>query len=378
MNIGIVTQSFFPVRGGVSQHVFHTADELRRRGHQVTVITTNFTPFDHEHDHDLDVVRLGFNVTVPSNGSYSHFTVVSRLEKRLRQIEKDRQFDIVHIHCPLDPILPYNAAKTFSCPKVGTFHASTANERSFWYDYFSWYWRPNFKRLDTLLAVSSRARQFANKYFPGDYKIIPNGVDIKRFTADGEPQPGVRQGNDPVIMCIGRLSPRKGIRYFISAMPYIVKEIPNAQLVVVGGGFLMSYYKGFILPSVRQNIRFTGYATEAELPRYYSAADICCFPSTGAESFGIVLIEAMASGKPVIASAIPGYDGVVTHEHDGFLVPPKQPKLLARAIIDLIKDPDRQKRYIAEGLKTAEQYSWDRVVDQLEEAYQQTIEKKKQ
>ncbi|MFC1662736.1 glycosyltransferase family 4 protein [Patescibacteria group bacterium] len=377
MKIGIVTQSFFPVRGGVSQHVYHTANELKNRGHQVTVITANYTPFDSEHDHGLDVIRLGLNVTIPANGSYAHFTVGRHLRRKLQLIQKNKQFDIVHIHTPLDPILPLLATKTFTCPKVGTYHTSTATGHNIIYDYFSRLWRNSHKKIDGNIVVSKNAREFINQYFPGDYHIIPNGVDNKRFNPTNQPLPGIRQNNDPLIVSIGRLSPRKGIRYIVAAMPHVIDKIPRARLVVVGGGFLKTYYQNMVLPRLKDRVRFTGYATESELPQYYAAADICVFPSTGAESFGIVLIEAMAAGKPVIASNIPGYNAVVSHDRDGFLTQPRNPKALAQALVDLLNDKERQRRYINQGLKTAEKFSWENVVDMLEKLYREIISAKK-
>lgn len=373
MKIGIVTQSFFPVRGGVSQNVFHSADELQRRGHDVTVITARFTPFDHEHDQGLRVRRIGYNVSLPVNGTNVCVTVGRDLRGQVAALEHRYGFDLVNIHLPYEPFLPLAAMRALHCPIVGTFHSNTATGRNTVFDVARNFWKPVFARLNGRIAVSEQARRFINQYFPGDYRIIPNGVDTKRFSPTIAPIPSLPRHDGPTVIMIGRLTPRKGVSYIIKAWPQVMAQVPNARLVIVGGGFLQRRYQLEVAPSVRESVKFTGYASEHELPQYYAAADICCFPSTGAESFGIVLIEAMASGKPIVASDIPGYNRVLTNDKEGVLVAPRDPQGLAQALVGLLQDPERQKRYHTTGLATAQQYSWTKIVDQLEAYYQEIL-----
>lgn len=373
MKIGIITQSFFPVRGGVSQNVYHSAHELQQRGHDVTVITARFTAFDHEHDHGLRVRRIGFNVSLPVNGTNVCITVGRNLGQQVTALEHRYGFDIAHVHLPYEPFLPLAAMRTLRCPIVGTFHSNTATGRNMVFDVAHGLWKKTFDRLDGRIAVSEQARRFINQYFPAEYEVIPNGVDTSRFSPQVKPIESLPRHDGPTVVMIGRLTPRKGVSYLIHAWPTVVKTIPNARLVIVGGGFLQRRYQAQVDPAVRQTVRFTGYATEGELPRYYAAADVCCFPSTGAESFGIVLIEAMASGKPLVASDIPGYNRVLTNDKEGILVPPRDPKAIADALIGLLGDHARQKRFTEAGLVTSQQYSWPRVVDRLEMYYAKVL-----
>lgn len=376
MKIGIVTQSFFPVRGGVSQNVFHTANELQRRGHSVTVITARFTAFDHEHDHGLTVARLGVNVNLPVNGTNVCVTVGRRLGQQLERLEHRHRFDLVHIHSPHEPFLPLAALRHFRCATVGTFHSNTATGRNFLFDHFGSLWRPLLRHLGGRIAVSEQARRFINQYFPAAYRVIPNGVDQSRFNPAVKPLTKLVGKPGPVVVFIGRLTPRKGINYLLQAWPMVIAQVPTARLVIVGGGYRQRWYEAQVPPVARSSVQFTGYASEAELPRYFASADVCCFPSTGAESFGIVLLEAMASAKPIVATDIPGYNRVLTSDQEGVLVPPRDVPALAKALFPLLADQSRQRRYGQVGLKTAARYSWPNIVDQIESFYREILKRR--
>lgn len=370
MRIGIVSQSYYPIRGGVSEHVYHTARELEHLGHTVTVITASFSRFDD--DRGLRVMRIGRDVTIPSNGAFVNMTVGWRLGRELEAIETGERFDLVHIHSPMDPILPLLALRHLRAPKVGTFHSYSEPPPM-----VAWLWSrfaPLARRLDGRIAVSSAAREFAERVFPAEYEVIPNGVDTDRFSPDQPVLPELADGN-PTVLFVGRMDPRKGLKYLLRAFPRIAASVPNVRLVVVGNGLLRRYYQSFLPAALTARVRYVGFVPGTVLPRYYRSADVYCAPSVGGESFGIVLLEAMASGTPVVASNITGYNSVVHDGVEGRLVPPRDPDALADAIVELLRDPKRRMAMGQAGREKARSYSWPAVTRAIEEYFRIVLER---
>lgn len=364
MRIGIVTQSYLPIHGGVAEHVHHTAIELRKRGHMVTVITAYFDRGDENFGDG--VIRIGHDLTVPMNGAFVNLTFGARLGAQLKAIERQEKFDVVHIHGPLEPILPIAALRAMQTPIVGTFHSY--KEKSGAYQAFGWMLRNANRKIRARIAVSKAAREFISRYFPGDYHIIPNGVDTKRFRPDLVPIPKYDDAIDTVLF-VGRMDPRKGLKYLLQAFPTILKECPSTRLVVVGGGFLTGYYRGFVTKEVADRVVFEGFVSGKELPRYYATADIYCSPATANESFGIVLIEAMAAGTPIVASDNIGYSQLLEDGIGGVLVKRKNVPDLARAIIALLKNKQRRKEMGEQGRIKSLQFSWPSVAERVEAVY---------
>lgn len=371
MRIGIVSQSYLPIHGGVAEHVHHQAVELRRRGHDVKVITAYFDRGDE--NFNGDVIRIGHDVTIPMNGAFVNVTVGRRLSDKLREIEAEHRFDLVHIHCPLDPFLPPLAIRNIQAPKVGTFH--TYMEQSNVYRVLKGKMRWYVDRLAARIAVSRAAEQFIGKYLPGKYHIIPNGVDTSRFNPSLAPI-AEYDGERDILLFVGRMDPRKGLKHLLRAFPKVAAACPNVDLVIVGGGVLSRYYKGLVPRECRNRVHFEGFISGAKLPHYYATADVYCSPATGRESFGIVLIEAMASGAPVVAFANPGYKMLLEDNPDAsMLVPNENDGALAETLIKLLKDKEKRQAMAAAGPKAAARYSWPRVVDQIEAVYAQVLGK---
>ena len=231
MKLGIVSQSYYPRYGGVTEHVHHTAQELRRRGHDVRIITSRFRRG--ETPESNGVIRLGYNVLVPFNRAFVDFTLGMRLRGQLRAIFRDEQFDLLHTHCPTAPSLPILAIQTAACPQVGTFH--TTGGRSMLQDAFQPLLTNVVERLDARIAVSETARETASLYYPGEYAVIPNGVDLERFHPLNAPFEEWRDPNRVNLLFVGRLDPRKGLQVLLDAMPEIVRRTDGrARLLVVG------------------------------------------------------------------------------------------------------------------------------------------------
>ena len=368
MRICIASDSYYPHPGGVTEHIHHTAFELRELGHEVKILTADFG--DNQGFDGPDILRVGRAVLVPANKSFASVTVGLSLVQDVKKILRTGGFDIVHTHGPLGPTLPILSLICSRSVNIATFHAANPRIRS--YEILAPVLKPIFKRIDGPIAVSEAARETVGKYFPGDYRIIPNGVDTDRFSPALEPIPDYDDGR-PNILFVGRFDPRKGLKYLLMAMPDIVRAVPGARLLVEGKGFLKNYYQRFLDSAVAESVVFAGYVEPELLPRYYRTGDVFCSPATGEESFGIILLEAMASGTPLVASDIDGYNKVVAHMEDGLLVRAKDPGSLAEGIIRLLKDDGLKTKFRENGLRKAENFSWKSVTRTLEGYYSEIL-----
>jgi phosphatidylinositol alpha-mannosyltransferase len=203
--------------------------------------------------------------------------------------------------------------------------------------------------------------EFASKYVPGDYTIIPNGINLEHFSPNVHPVD--RFCDDKLnILFVGRLESRKGLSYLLKAYKQVKGEIPNSRLIVVGPGTrLRRKYERLVRREDLKDVVFLGHVAYDELPRYYKTADVFCSPATGRESFGIVLLEAMALGKPVVASNIDGYANVISHGVDGLLVPPRDERGLAQTLTSLLTDNLARQQLGARGKLRAQEFSWEHV-----------------
>jgi phosphatidylinositol alpha-mannosyltransferase len=220
--------------------------------------------------------------------------------------------------------------------------------------------------------VSNPAREFVQHYFPGEYRVIPNGIDVHRFENQA-PYAELRDGMCNLLF-VGRLEYRKGLGYLLRAFAQLKPQFPNLRLIIVGDGPLRRWYGNFVARKQLDDVIMAGYVPPTELPRYYASCDIFCSPATGDESFGIVLLEAMASGKPIVATSIDGFREVVTHGREGLLVERKSRRQLAYALQTLVSNPGLRQQLGEAGLLKARQYDWERVIDRLTEVYRQAID----
>jgi phosphatidylinositol alpha-mannosyltransferase len=318
-------------------------------------------------------------IPLPLSGAVARVTLSPRIYRRIKKILIHEAFDVIHLHEPMMPVLPLTVLRhtpvTPHSVIIGTFHAY--RESNAGYNYGKPVLKRCFKRLDGRIAVSEAARSYVGSYYPGEYVIIPNGIDLHQFGPHVSPLPQLRDGR-PTILFVGRLEPRKGFKHLLHAFPYVRQAIPDARLLVVG-----AYSREDKEPHVmwaRHNnvrgVRFVGPVSEGELPRYYRSCDVFCAPSTGFESFGIVLLEAMASGVPIVASDITGYRQVLRHEEEGLLVEPENEQTLAQALIALLQDPHRRSQMGHRGQIRAAAYSWDTISRQVLHFYEEVCTRK--
>jgi phosphatidylinositol alpha-mannosyltransferase len=300
-------------------------------------------------------------------------TVGLRLRHRLEEIFRRERFDIIQTHCPLVPTLPLAAifADRAGARLAGTFHA--AAEKNGLYSLFR---RPldiAARRLDHRTAVSEPARDFAARYFPGQYEIVPNGIDTSRFDPSVQPVEGLRDGKLNILF-VGRMDRRKGLPYLFRALPMIQRSLPRLiRLILVGEGSLRRKVMPRPISLGGAEIMAVGRVGADLLPRYYASADIFCAPATGRESFGIVLLEAMASGIPIVASSIPGFRQVVTSGRDGILTAPGSSGEIADAVVRIASDPKMAARMTAAGRERALSFDWSSVTARLEESFRRML-----
>jgi phosphatidylinositol alpha-mannosyltransferase len=280
-------------------------------------------------------------------------------------------FDVLHFHEPFVPFLSPTFLDASETVNVATFHAFGGFSPSYWVG--SKVTRHLHHKLHGRIAVSGAARHFINRYFPGDYEIIPNGVDLDRF-ADAEPYEHLRDGTLNILF-VGRLEERKGLIHLLKAYHRLRKRHVDARLLVAGAGPKLREYRRFIGLRGIRDVDFLGRVTDDEKARYFASADIFCAPATGQESFGIVLLEAMAAGVPIVASDIHGYKRVVERNVQGILVEPKNPRALAAALYALARDPDLRHELGEAGRRRAPEFSWDRVTERIVDFYYRTLER---
>jgi phosphatidylinositol alpha-mannosyltransferase len=289
----------------------------------------------------------------------------------VRAFVQGHDFDILHLHGPFPPNLSYWALRYSRTTNVATFHSTRFSFRAPGSSLFRWAFRNWYRKLDGLIAVSMAARDSIRPYIPGDYRIVPNGVDTDRFTAGSRPLPEF-SGPEPKILFLGRLDPRKGLEQLLRAFPLVRQAIPEVLLLVVGKDPEERRYRRIAFDGgFTSAVRFLGFVPPERLPSCYASCDVYCSPALGGESFGIVLIEAMASGRPVVASDIPGYREVVKNGENGLLVDPHDPSGLAAVLVRLLRDPTLRRTLAARGLESVSDYSWVRVSERIEALYRE-------
>jgi phosphatidylinositol alpha-mannosyltransferase len=349
--------------------VRHLHQEFTAMGHDVRIMAPSSNRnLEREQE---DVYRIGNVRRVPANGSIARITLSFRLSRRVREVLAAEAFDVVHAHEPLMPSLPPSVLRYSHALNIGTFHAY----RGSYYGYF--YGRPVLRRvfhnLDGRIAVSRAAKRFVRQYFMARYTVIPNGVEVDRFAPEAnEPLPEFSDGR-PNILFVGRPEKRKGVGYLLRAYPEVKSAFPDARFIVVGAGdWEDSPYRAYIDRHRMKDIVVVGRVSEQDLPRYHRSAHVFCAPAIAGESFGIVLLEAMAAGLPIVASDIEGYSQVLRNQHEGLLVPPRDARAVAGAICQLLQDRPLAGELGARGRLTAAQYSWPRIAEQVLDFYVKT------
>jgi len=369
MKIGIVSPYAYPRPGGANAHIRETYTRLKELGHEVRIITAPWG----DDPPARDVIQIGRAMAVPFNGSIGRVTLSLRLEWLVSRMLDRERFDVIHHHEPFVPFLSFQILDSAKCPNVATFHAFGGFSMSYWAGRIALDRYMN--KFDERIAVSTAARHFIARYFPGDYRIIPNGVDVD-FYRSAKPFPEFQDGKINILF-VGRVEPRKGAMYLMKAYEQLKHRHPNMRLIVAGRGPEMGDLRRFARSRSVGDVFFAGRVSDEDKARFYKTADIFVAPSTGQESFGIVLLEAMAAGRAVIASDIHGYKRVVQRNVTGLLVEPKDPDALAEALERLIASPDLRQTLGEAGARRAVDFDWQHVTGELVHVYQEVIARRR-
>ena len=368
MKIALVSPYDLSVVGGVNVHIAYLAEHFRSLEHTVRIIgPASGTPWM---GREPDVIAIGRPRPFPASGSVVRITINPRIVKQVKTVLAEERFDVVHVHEPLMPLLPIEFLRFSDAVNVGTFHAAKEGGNRF-YQYSARLLKRWFRRLDGKIAVSPAAERLVSRYFAGYYNIIPNGVTLSRFT-DQRPLPQFMDGRRNILF-VGRMEKRKGLKYLLRAFIAVKSEMPDARLIIVGDGKLRPGYERSMEHAGIPDVVWAGYVPDADLPRYYASADVFCAPNTANESQGYVLLEAMASGKPVVASNIEGFAGVVTHGVEGFLVLPKDEAALALSLVHILADSEARARMSRHARLRAEEFGWDRIAQRVLSYYERLL-----
>jgi len=340
--------------GGVGAHVGHLARALRDRGHEVRVLAPA------EGDVEPGVVSVGRSVPIRYNGSVARLAFGPRVALRIRVTLRRSRPDVVHVHEPFAPSAGLLAVLNTRLPVVATFHASISRSRA--YRVAAPALRPLYRRLAERIAVSEEARRTVERVFGDGVRIIPNGVEWSRFSPLPPP-------SGSLILFLGRMERRKGAAVLLEAFTRLAPSVPDAELVMAGEGSERRAVEKAVPEELRDRVTFVGRIDPAELAQVFGRSSVVCAPSLGGESFGIVLLEAMAAGRPVVASSIPGYAAVARDGVDGILVPPGDPSALSEALRRVFADPAAARAMGEAGRERARRYDWPVVASEVEEVY---------
>lgn len=365
MRIGIVCPYDWNAPGGVQAHIRDLAEQLMSRGHYVSVLA----PADDENDLPDYVVSAGRPVSVPYNGSVArvNFGVVSAA--RVRRWIKEGNFDVIHVHEAVSPSLSVLACWIANGPIVATQHMATERSRALSASY--WVGNTAMEKVDGRIAVSQKARQTLVEHLGGDAVLIPNGVNCAAF-ADPEPLPGYpRRGG--TLFFIGRIDePRKGLPLLLEAMPAVIAACPDVELLVAGPGETEDVLED-LTPEVASHVRFLGLVSERDKSRAFHSADLYVAPHLGGESFGIVLLEAMASSTPVLASNLEAFRLVLEDGRDGALFPTGDANALASSIVEMLGNEPLRMELAALGRQRAAEFDWAKVSLDVERVYESVV-----
>jgi phosphatidyl-myo-inositol alpha-mannosyltransferase len=376
MRIALVSPYSWTYQGGVNRHVEALAEQFLARGDHVRVLAP-WDPPDflsrrlHRSEPDLReapdyLVPLGRTIGIGANGAISNLSVFPEGPIALRRELRSGDYDVVHVHEPAAPLVGWDATVFRDTPVVGTFHAySTKPFPNHLATLLGA--RRRFNLLSARIAVSEAAAWTGRRWFGGDYRIVPNGVDID--AAPSGPKPASDQLR---LLFVGRAEERKGLPVLLAAFQALVEHVPS-RLTVVGAD-PEEISRRVADPELMSHIDVLGRVSDSILWRQLVEADLLCAPSLTGESFGMVLIEAMASGTAVIASKIAGYSDVVTNGVDGILVPPADPQALAEELQLLAHEPERLAAMGEAGRRSAQRYAWPVVADEVKEVYEEALE----
>ena len=384
MKIGIVSEYYYPTLGGIQEHIHHFAAAARKVGHDVRIITpavhdrvsstrrdTGSPALDAASDAANGVIRVGRSMPLLSAGSMARVSIGAGLAQRVAEVLAAERFDVLHAHSPLMPTLPLLALRASDCANVGTFHSDF--EKSMLYSALGRSMQRYLDRLDVAIGVSETALRGIRRYFSGNFRVVPNGVDVAMFSC-GRRRAEFDDGRLNVLH-VGRFDPRNGVDRVIKAWVGVRRAGTDARLVLVGDGPLRPTYEAMVPPDLRADAHFVGFVESAERPSYYASGDVLLCPAVGG-TFGIIVVEAMAAGCAVVVADTPGFRNVMQDGVQGFMVDlsgDADCASLAKRTQQLLEDALLRRRCADAGRKAAARFDWPIVAEQVLAIYAEIL-----
>jgi phosphatidyl-myo-inositol alpha-mannosyltransferase len=353
LRVALVCPYSWSVPGGVQTHITGLARALRSRGHDVEILAPADGPVEQQ-----GFLPLGGTIGFRDNGAITRVALSPAALARTARAVRTRGYDLVHLHEPMLPHACFTALQSARVPVVGTFHMLNVSER--WYRLFGPVVRRAARRLHARIAVSEAAREFVSRSLPGDYRLIPNGIDVSDYAAS-------TNGTGGRVLFVGRPEPRKGLPVLLEAFGLLPGN-PELELVGVSPTDLSGLANGAPRRAL-ERVHAHGLVPDAMRRELLCRADVLCAPSLAGESFGLVVLEGMAAGLPVVASAIPGYRDLLPPEA-GTLVPPGDARALAAALERLLADAGLRRRLGENGRWAAARYDWSVVAEEIVSVYE--------
>jgi phosphatidylinositol alpha-mannosyltransferase len=376
LTIGLVLDTSLDPPDGVQQYVIAIGEWLRVQGHDVHYLVGQTERTDLPNIHSLSR-----NIKVKSNGNWTTIPLYAR-RRNIRRLLNETHFDILHVQTPHHPLMAQRIvlAADRRTAVIGTFHIAAYS----WLEtvgarVLGWWLRPSLKRFDRILSVSPAAARFAARTFGVKTEVLPNVIDWRRFNA-AQPLPQYGGDDALTILFLGRLVPRKGCRLLLEAIALLAEEggVPRFRVVICGKGPEAPRLERFIQDhQLAESVEMVGFVSEEDKPCYYASADIAVFPSRGGESFGIVLLEAMASGRAaVLAGDNPGYRSVMEPQAE-LLFDPADAKALAASLKTYLLDAEKRRAAAAWGMNYSHDFDTTTVGRKLTAIYRETLRKRR-
>jgi phosphatidylinositol alpha-mannosyltransferase len=365
IKIGMVCPYGWDSPGGVQTHIRELTRHLIDEGHQVSV----FAPVTNEESIQEDwLVNAGKPISIPVNGSVARVLFGPIASSRVKQWIAQGDFDLLHLHEPAIPSLSLLACSAATGPMVGTFHVSSPKQKAIYA--IGPILEPIVEKLTARIAVSESARKTLKEHFDTDAVVIPNGIEGAQYA---NAQPTIHWRNPNTLGFIGRFEePRKGLQVLLAALPIIARFIPDVRILIAGPGDGDEFIKGLDV-GLRNRIVFLGFLTDQEKASLLKSIDIYVAPNTGGESFGIILTEALSAGTPVVASDIPAFKAVLENGDAGLLFKNEDSSDLAKVLIGLLRDSEKQKQLSNRGKLSSQKYDWQVVAEQILTVYEMAM-----
>ena len=364
LKIGLFTPYDLALHGGVNNHVVNLHKSFQSTGLDSHLVGPHS---GNGNSKDESVTFVGSAVPVPTKGSIARVSLSLWQNPRVKRIIKQKEFDVIHVHEPFSSVITLSALGSQvpeSVVKIATFH--TFQGSNLYRLVSSKLLNRYASELDGRIAVSEPARDFINTYIPGTYSIIPNAVNVRDFQ---NAEPMVNLKDKVNLLYVGRLERRKGLIYLLRAYRKLTLHQDNLRLIVVGGGSLGKNERRFLENNSSMDVLFTGEISDYEKFNYFKSADIFCSPSVGQESFGIVLLEAMASGVVVVASNIPGYASVIRDNKNGLLFEVENSDSLYEVLTELLTNKELKDRLTKSASLLVNDFDWSEISQKIVHFY---------